>query len=64
MPTSVSKQPSQAVDVDHLVNEHGIDRKALVVGPTRGRGAQRNLALIYEMRHAADHAQRKVGHEH
>lgn len=53
-----------AVDVDHLVNEHGIDRKALIIREPRGRAAQRNLALYFEMKHSADHAQRKVGHDH
>jgi hypothetical protein len=52
------------LDVEHLVTDHGIDRKALGIGPVRGRGAQRNLALYYEMKHSADHAQRKVGHDH
>lgn len=52
------------VDVDHLVNEHGIDRKALKVQTPPGRAAQRHLALVFEMKHAADHAQRKVGHDH
>jgi hypothetical protein len=59
----VSRQVAD-VDVDHLVNEHGIDRKAVDVRPTNSRAAKRNLALIFEMKHAADHAQRKVGHEH
>lgn len=52
------------VDVDHLVTEHGIDRKALTVRTPDSRNAKRHVALFFEMRHAADHAQRKVGHEH
>lgn len=52
------------VDVDHLVREHGIDRNAIDVRPPNSRAAKRNLALIFEMKHAADHAQRQVGHDH
>jgi len=52
------------VDLDHLVNDHGIDRKALPNGEVRSRAAKRNLALYFEMKHSADHAQRKVGHDH
>jgi hypothetical protein len=52
------------VDVEHLVNEHGINRSALPVSTPRGRDARRNLTLLLEMKHSADHAQRKVGHDH
>lgn len=52
------------VDVDHLVKEHGIDRNALALRTPDSRNAKRHVALFFEMRHAADHAQRKVGHEH
>lgn len=52
------------VDVDHLVKEHGIDRNALAVRQPNSRAAKRNLALYFEMKHSADHAQRKVGHDH
>lgn len=52
------------VNIDHLVNDHGIDRRALSVTTPRGRGAQRNLALYLEMKHSADHAQRKIDHDH
>lgn len=53
-----------SVDVDHLVSEHGIDKRVLTTQTPNTRAAQRNLALYFEMRHAADHAQRRVGHEH
>lgn len=52
------------IDLDHLVNDHGIDKKALPTGKASSRVAKRNLALYYEMKHSADHAQRKVGHDH
>jgi hypothetical protein len=52
------------VDVDHLVNEHGIDRALLNVRTPDTRTAQRHLALFYEFKHSTDHAQRKVGHDH
>lgn len=58
------QQAKVDVDVDHLVNDHGIDRALLVVRKPGTRGAARNVALFYEMKHAADHAQRKVGHDH
>lgn len=52
------------VDFDHLVKEHGIDPAALRVGVGNRRDQRRHLALYYEMKHAADHAQRKVDHDH
>lgn len=65
MPKTTSGSDSKTtVDIEHLVHDHGIDRKALVIRPARGRAAQRNLALYFEMKHSADHAQRKVGHDH
>jgi hypothetical protein len=56
--------PTPDVDVEHLVNDHGIDRRALTLTKPDNRNARRHVALYFEMKHAADHAQRKVGHEH
>lgn len=52
------------VDVEHLVKEHGIDRQALTMLPGQTRAQRRHLTLYYEMKHAADHAQRRVAHDH
>jgi len=51
----------------HLWEEHGLDRKVvkrLSGKRNQSEHVQRHLSLTLEMRHAADHAQRKVGHEH
>lgn len=61
---TVSAQPVADIDVEHLVQDHGIDRALLLVRPSGSRQARRHLTLFYEMKHSADHAQRKVGHDH
>jgi hypothetical protein len=54
------------ITVEHLIDEHGIDKAVLQSWGvnTDEQNARRLLSLQLEMRHSIDHAQRKVGHEH
>ena len=57
---------AEAVTPEHLIDDHGMDPKVLRNRPVREvRGlAARQTTLHMEMQHAADHAARKVGHNH
>lgn len=53
------------VTPEHLISAHGMDPAVVQVSqPLRRGGAKRHATLWLEMKHAADHAQRRVGHEH
>lgn len=56
---------TKEVSRDHLVRDHGVDPAAIPQSkPPRRGGAERHATLWLEMKHSADHAQRRVGHEH
>lgn len=57
---------AEPVSPEHLVQEHGMDRRVVdrPRGEPRGSSAARHVSLFLQMQHATDHAQRKVGHEH
>lgn len=53
-----------AIDANHLVKDHGVDSSVVNRSQPAGRAQRRHLKLWLEMQHSADHAARKVGHEH
>jgi hypothetical protein len=53
-----------AIDADHLVKEHGLDRAVVNRTQPAGRAQKRHLKLWLEMQHEADHVARRMSHAH
>ena len=64
MPRQEPVRHQGPVDAAHLINEHGLSKRAVKAKQGTNPGANRHLTLYLEMQHGFDHAQRVVGHEH
>lgn len=53
-----------AIDAEHLIRDHGVDRAVVNRTQPAGRAQKRHLKLWLEMQHSADHAARRMTHDH
>lgn len=63
-PRAQAPEYEGAIDAEHLIKDHGVDRTVVNRSQPAGRAQKRHLKLWLEMQHSADHAARKVGHRH